>query len=144
MLKHLHVLQVQEFFGDFVVMDPQHFCIPLPRPHVVLQPFSWDYANSTDAVTRMTEGLASLTLSLRRRFNIRSVDPASNLARSVQYLCHHFALVLEASSRQAPSCWQADGTLQPSSVHGSGQHHVFKSSLCISICWAMNGAAPAA
>ena len=67
------VLQVQEFFGDFVVMDPQHFCIPLPRSHVVLQPFSWDYANSTDAVTRMTEGLASLTLSLRRRFNIRSV-----------------------------------------------------------------------
>jgi len=64
--------QVQEFFGDFVVMDPQHFCIPLPRSHVVLQPFSWDYANSTDAVTRMTEGLASLTLSLRRRFNIRS------------------------------------------------------------------------
>ena len=54
-------------------MDPQHFCIPLPRSHVVLQPFSWDYANSTDAVTRMTEGLASLTLSLRRRFNIRSV-----------------------------------------------------------------------
>ena len=65
------LLQVQEFFGDFVVMDSQHFCIPLPRPHVVLQPFSWDYANSTDAVTRMTEGLASLTLSLRRRFNIR-------------------------------------------------------------------------
>lgn len=63
--------QVQEFFGDFVVMDPQHFCIPLPRPHVVLQPFGWDYANSTDAVARMTEGLASLTLSLRRRFNIR-------------------------------------------------------------------------
>ena len=65
------VLQVQEFFGDFVVLDPQHFCIPLSRPHVVLQPFTWDYANSTDAVTRMTEGLASLTLSLRRRFNIR-------------------------------------------------------------------------
>lgn len=56
-----------------MVLDSQHFCIPLPRPHVVLQPFSWDYANSTDAVTRMTEGLASLTLSLRRRFNIRCV-----------------------------------------------------------------------
>ncbi len=42
----------------------------------MLQPFSWDYANSTDAVTRMTEGLASLTLSLRRRFNIRSVTLA--------------------------------------------------------------------
>ena len=75
--KVLQLLQVQEFFGDFVVMDSQHFCVPLPRPHVVLQPFSWDYANSTDAVTRMTEGLASLTLSLRRRFSIRCCRIAS-------------------------------------------------------------------
>ncbi|KAL0041923.1 hypothetical protein WJX79_009001 [Trebouxia sp. C0005] len=83
------VSQVQEFFGDFVVMDPQHFCIPLPRSHVVLQPFSWDYANSTDAVTRMTEGLASLTLSLRRRFNIRyqrNSEACEKLAQSLHHL----------------------------------------------------------
>lgn len=77
--------QVQEFFGDFVVMDPQHFCIPLPRSHVVLQPFGWDYANSTDAVARMTEGLASLTLSLRRRFNIRWVA----LLHSMRFTATH-------------------------------------------------------
>ena len=63
--------QVQEFFGDFVVVDPHHVAVPVARPHVVLQPFAWDYANATDAVSRMTEGLASLMLSLRRRFAIR-------------------------------------------------------------------------
>ena len=67
------VAQVQEFFGDFIVNDPHHFSVPILRPHVALQPFNWDYANSSDAVARMTEGLASLTLSLRRRFSIRLV-----------------------------------------------------------------------
>lgn len=62
---------MQEFFGDFVVMDPQHFCIPIARTHVALQPFNWNYADATEAVARMTEGLASLTLSMRRRFSIR-------------------------------------------------------------------------
>ena len=87
----MFLLQVQEFFGDFVVMDPQHFCIPLPRPHVVLQPFNWDYANSTDAVTRMTEGLASLTLSLRRRFNIRHV-----LLFAITKLKHNDVVLLQS------------------------------------------------
>ena len=70
-LPPLPPLQVQEFFGDFVVMDPQHFCIPIARTHVALQPFNWNYADATEAVARMTEGLASLTLSMRRRFSIR-------------------------------------------------------------------------
>ena len=97
------LLQVQEFFGDFVVLDSQHFCIPLPRPHVVLQPFSWDYANSTDAVTRMTEGLASLTLSLRRRFNIRSAH--------VPFACTFIVLCIIVSystSRTWGGCVHAD------------------------------------
>ena len=71
-MKDLNFLaQVQEFFGDFVVLDPHHFSVPIGRPHVALQPFNWDYANGTEAVSRMTEGLASLMLSLRRRFAIR-------------------------------------------------------------------------
>ena len=63
--------QVHEYFGDIVVVDPHHFAVPIARSHVALQPFNWDYANATDAVGRMTEGLASLMLSLRRRFAIR-------------------------------------------------------------------------
>jgi len=63
--------QVQEFFGDFEVIDQNHFAINIQRPYVALQPFNWEYANSTEAVSRMTEGIASLILSLRRRFSIR-------------------------------------------------------------------------
>ena len=37
------VFQVQEFFGDFTVLDPHHFALPLQPNHVTLQPFTWDY-----------------------------------------------------------------------------------------------------
>ena len=37
------VFQVQEFFGDFTVLDPHHFAVPIPQNHVTLQPFTWDY-----------------------------------------------------------------------------------------------------
>ena len=39
------VHQVQEFFGDFTVLDTHHFCIPISKPQVVMQPFSWEFAN---------------------------------------------------------------------------------------------------
>lgn len=37
------ISQVQEFFGDFMVLDPHHFAVPIQRTHVVLQPFSWEF-----------------------------------------------------------------------------------------------------
>ena len=37
------IYQVQEFFGDFAVLDPHHFAIPIQQNHVTLQPFTWDY-----------------------------------------------------------------------------------------------------
>ena len=66
-------LQVQEYFGDFMALEGHHFQVPLSRPHLAMQPFSWDFGNSSDAISRMTEGVASLMLSLRRRFHIRWV-----------------------------------------------------------------------
>lgn len=65
--------QVHEYFGDFVALEAHHFLVPLARPHLAMQPFSWDFGNSSDAISRMTEGVASLMLSLRRRFTIRWV-----------------------------------------------------------------------
>lgn len=62
---------MHELFGDFVALEPHHFLVPLARPHLAMQPFSWDFGNSSDAISRMTEGVASLMLSLRRRFTIR-------------------------------------------------------------------------
>ena len=37
--------QVQEFFGDFIVLDTHHFAVPVARPHVLLQPVSWEYGH---------------------------------------------------------------------------------------------------
>ena len=61
----------QEFFGDFVALDGHHFAIPVERPHCLLQPSACNFGASSDATARMTEGLAALALSLRRRFQIR-------------------------------------------------------------------------
>ena len=66
--------QVQEYFGDWVALEGHHFLVPLPRPHLALQPFAWDFGNSSDAIARMTEGVAALMLSLRRRFLVRCVS----------------------------------------------------------------------
>lgn len=80
---------VQELFGDFVALDSHHFEIPVERPSCLLQPFSWDFASSSDAVGRMTEGLAALALSLRRRFVVRfqrGSEVCEKLARSLEHL----------------------------------------------------------
>ena len=67
------VQQVQEFFGDYIALEPHHYLVPLARTHLAMQPFAWDFGNSSDAISRMTEGVASVMLSLRRRFLIRCV-----------------------------------------------------------------------
>ncbi len=38
------IYQVQEFFGDFAVLDPHHFAVPIQQNQVTLQPFTWDYS----------------------------------------------------------------------------------------------------
>ncbi|CAL5223597.1 g6136 [Coccomyxa viridis] len=83
------IYQVQEFFGDFAVLDPHHFAVPIQQNQVTLQPFTWDYGRSTDAVARMTEGLAALMLSLRRRFTVRyqrGSEMCEKLAQSLHHL----------------------------------------------------------
>lgn len=37
------VKQVQEFFGDFAVLDPHHFAVHLSKPAVALQPLGVSY-----------------------------------------------------------------------------------------------------
>ena len=88
------VQQVQEYFGDYVALEAHHFLVPLARPHLALQPFAWDFGNSSDAVARMTEGVASLLLSLRRRFLIRYQRGSEMGERFAQSL-HHLTAVEE-------------------------------------------------
>lgn len=57
------VIQVQEFFGDFEVIDQHHFAINLPRPHVALQPFNWEFANRCGTVlcSDMPQGIVTFS-----------------------------------------------------------------------------------
>lgn len=80
---------VLESFGDFIALEPHHFVALLPRPFFAMIPPSWDYSRSSDATSRMTEGIAALMLSLRRRFTVRyqrNSDATQRLARSLHHL----------------------------------------------------------
>lgn len=88
------VREVHEAFGDFVSLDPHHFAVPLPRPHVALQPLAWDYGASADMVARVTEGLSSLVLALRRRVLVRYQRGSEVSERCAQSL-HHLTSVEE-------------------------------------------------
>ncbi|KAL4433463.1 hypothetical protein ABPG77_010316 [Micractinium sp. CCAP 211/92] len=88
------VHEVHEYFGDFVALEPHHFLVPLARTHLAMQPFSWDFGNSSDAISRMTEGVASLMLSLRRRFTIRYQRGSEICERFAQSL-HHLTAIEE-------------------------------------------------
>ncbi|KAK9800267.1 hypothetical protein WJX73_010485 [Symbiochloris irregularis] len=85
------VSEVHEFFGDFSALDPFHFCIPLPKPHVALQPFNFQFGESSEALSRLTEGIASVILSLRRRFNIR-YQRGSEMCQKLAQALHHLTM----------------------------------------------------
>lgn len=65
------ILSVQEVFGDFITLDKQHFSIPIPKHWVALAPPTLDFSAASDMIDRVTEGLGSVMLSLRHRFQIR-------------------------------------------------------------------------
>lgn len=80
---------VHEAYGDFIALESHHAAVPLPRPHLALAPPSWDFGASSDVISRLTEGLASIVLSLRRRFTVRyqrGSDAAQRLAQSLHHL----------------------------------------------------------
>ncbi|KFM24466.1 Vacuolar protein sorting-associated protein 45-like protein [Auxenochlorella protothecoides] len=86
------VLSVQEYFTDFVALAGHHFAVPLARPHVVLEPCEWEYGASSEAIARMTDGLAALALSLRRHLSIRyqaGSEVAERLGASLRHLVEH-------------------------------------------------------
>jgi vacuolar protein sorting-associated protein 45 len=80
---------VHEIFGDFIVLEHHHALIPLHgKPHMALAPMSWDFGESAAMLNRLTEGLASLMLSLRRRFQVRYQRDSEVSQRLAQTLHH--------------------------------------------------------
>lgn len=64
----------QEFYGDYVAVEPHHFIIPTARPELLLSPKASMLAGSgTDyeLLDRFVQGLSALCLSIRRKPIIR-------------------------------------------------------------------------
>lgn len=76
------VSQVQEYFGDYVALEPHHFCVPVENEAVCLQPPTWSLMQSSRVIDRTVEGLAGLMLSLKCRPHIR-FQKSSDLCRRI-------------------------------------------------------------
>ncbi|KAJ7561329.1 hypothetical protein O6H91_03G024100 [Diphasiastrum complanatum] len=80
--EHEVVQQVQEFFADFVAIDPFHFTLNLPLNHLYMIPAKVDPQKIQLVSDRMVEGISSVFLALRKRPIIR-YSRSSEIARRV-------------------------------------------------------------
>ncbi|KAJ7561819.1 hypothetical protein O6H91_03G042600 [Diphasiastrum complanatum] len=80
--EHEVVQQVQEFFADFVAIDPFHFTLNLPLNHLYMIPAKVDRQKIQLVSDRMVEGISSVFLALRKRPIIR-YSRSSEIARRV-------------------------------------------------------------
>lgn len=77
-----HVVEVHEFYGDYIVIDGHHFTIPLPKNELLLSP----KVALPDQIDRLVQGLSSVFLSIRRRPVIRFQRGSENTQRLAEGL----------------------------------------------------------
>ncbi|XP_014522400.1 vacuolar protein sorting-associated protein 45 homolog isoform X1 [Vigna radiata var. radiata] len=65
------VQQVQEFYADFVAIDPYHFTFHVPSHYIYMLPAVVDPSTVQRFCDRVVEGLAAVFLALKRRPVIR-------------------------------------------------------------------------
>ncbi|KAL4596920.1 hypothetical protein ACB092_12G198800 [Castanea dentata] len=63
------VQQIQEFYADFVAIDPYHFTLNMPSNHIYMLPAVVDPSNSQHFCDRVVDGIASIFLALKRRLS---------------------------------------------------------------------------
>lgn len=69
--EHEAVQQVQEFYADFIAIDPYHFTLNLPSNYTYMLPTVADPQNMQRICDRMVEGISAVFLALKRRPIIR-------------------------------------------------------------------------
>jgi vacuolar protein sorting-associated protein 45 len=92
-IKNSPVWRLQEFYGDFLVLDVHHFMVPVPCNDILINPraASVSGASEFEAIDRLVQGLSALFLALRRRPIIRyqrSSDLSRRLADSLYGLIY--------------------------------------------------------
>ncbi|KAK9944062.1 hypothetical protein M0R45_009646 [Rubus argutus] len=69
--EHEVVQQLQEFYADFVAVDPYHFTLNMASNHIYMLPAVVDHSNLQRFCDRVVDGIASIFLALKRRPVIR-------------------------------------------------------------------------
>ncbi|KAL9396025.1 hypothetical protein Peur_010278 [Populus x canadensis] len=76
------VQQVQEYYGDFVAIDPYHFTLNIPSNHMYMLPAVVDPPGLQHFCDRVVDGIAAVFLALKRRPVIR-YQRTSDIAKRV-------------------------------------------------------------
>ncbi|CAL0305467.1 unnamed protein product [Lupinus luteus] len=85
------VQQVQEFYADFVAIDPYHFTLHMPSNYIYMLPAVVDPSTVQRFCDRVVDGLAALFLALKRRPVIRyqrTSDVAKRIAQEASKLMY--------------------------------------------------------
>lgn len=89
--EHEVVQQVQEFFADFVAIDPFHFTLNTPSNYMYMLPAVIDPPKLQSYCDRIVDGLAALFLAFKRRPVIRysrTSDIAKRIAQEASKLMY--------------------------------------------------------
>lgn len=73
---------MQEFYADFVAVDPYHFTLNMPSNHIYMLPAVVDHSNLQRFCDRVVDGIASVFLALKRRPVIR-YQRTSDIAKRI-------------------------------------------------------------
>ncbi|XP_029126091.1 vacuolar protein sorting-associated protein 45 homolog isoform X1 [Cajanus cajan] len=85
------VQQVQEFYADFVAIDPYHFTLHVPSHYIYMLPAVIDPTTVQRFCDRVVDGLAAVFLALKRRPVIRyqrTSDIAKRIAQEASKLMY--------------------------------------------------------
>ncbi|XAR62442.1 hypothetical protein NMG60_11017194 [Bertholletia excelsa] len=80
--EHEVVQQVQEFYADFVAVDPFHFTLNMPSNHMYMLPAVVDPSGLQNYCDRVVDGIAAIFLALKRRPIIR-YQRTSDIAKRI-------------------------------------------------------------
>ena len=58
---------MQEFYADFVAVDPYHFTLNMASNHIYMLPSVVDHSNLQCFCVRVVDGITSIFLALKRR-----------------------------------------------------------------------------
>lgn len=81
-IRYNYCLDMQEFYADFVAVDPYHFTLNMPSNHIYMLPAVVDHSNLQRFCDRVVDGIASIFLALKRRPVIR-YQRTSDIAKRI-------------------------------------------------------------